>query len=69
LKPALGKRELVELERRPELIERYVVEKLRKGLSPKTVRNHLSLLSRMFRLAIRWRLVTLNPVAMIEPPV
>jgi len=68
LKPALGPTELVELERKPELIEQYVVEKLGKGLSPKTIRNHLSLLSRMFRVAIRWRLVTSNPVAMIEPP-
>jgi integrase len=66
--PALGARELVELERKPELIERYVVEKLGKGLSPKTIRNHLALLSRMFRVAIRWRLVSSNPVAMIEPP-
>jgi integrase len=37
-------------------------------LSPKTIRNHLTLLGRMFRVAIRWRLVASNPVEMIDPP-
>jgi len=66
--PALGTMEMVELERRPELIERYVAEKLASGLSPKTIRNQLALLSRMFRVAIRWRKVRSNPVEMIDPP-
>jgi len=34
LVPALGDVELLELERRPELIERYIADKLRAGLSP-----------------------------------
>lgn len=67
-KPTLGGVELVELERRPELIEKYVTAKLREGLSPKTARNHLTLLGRMFRVAIRWRLVRSNPVEMIDAP-
>ncbi len=67
LKPAFTGA-LVDLERRPELIEHYIAEKLGAGLSPKTIRNHLALLGRMFRIAIRWRLVTSNPVGMVEPP-
>jgi integrase len=65
---ALGTVELVDLERQPERIERYVTDKLAAGLSPKTVRNHLALLGRMFRVAIRWRLASSNPVEMIDPP-
>jgi integrase len=68
LKPALGSVHLVELERRPELLEAYLTRKLREGLSPKTIQNHLSLLGRMFRIAIRWRLAKSNPVEMIDPP-
>src|SRR6266508_4209184 len=68
LVPVLGDVELSELERRPELVERYVRTKLDEGLSPKTVRNHLGLLGRMFRIAIRWRLARWNPVEMIDPP-
>ncbi len=68
LKPLLGDVELVELSRRPELVERYTTAKLADGLSPKTIRNHLSLLGRMFRVAIRWRLVTTNPLEMVDAP-
>jgi hypothetical protein len=68
LVPVLGSVELVELERRPELIERSVTRKLGEGLSPKTVHNHLALLGRMFKVAVRWRLVRSNPVEMIDPP-
>jgi integrase len=68
LVPAFGDVELVDLSRRPELVERYATAKLIEGLSPKTIRNHLALLGRMFRVAIRWRLVSANPVEMIDPP-
>ncbi len=68
LAPTLGHVQLVELERRPELIEGYITRKLAEGLSPKTVRNHLGLLSRMFTIAVRWRLVRTNPVELVEPP-
>ncbi len=60
--------ELGDLSRRPELVERYVTGRLAVGLAPKTVCNHLALLGRMFRVAIRWRLVTANPVEMVDPP-
>jgi len=68
LVPALGGHDLADLARRPELVESYVAGKLEEGLSPKTIRNHLSLLGRMFKVAIRWRLVTANPVESVEPP-
>jgi integrase len=68
LVPVLRTLELVELERRPELIEGYITRKLAEGLSAKTIRNHLSLLGRIFKLAVRWRLVRSNPVEMVEPP-
>jgi integrase len=68
LVPKLGAFDLVELSRRPELVERYVSEKLASGLAAKTVTNHLSLLGRMFRVAVRWRLVAANPVEMVDSP-
>jgi integrase len=74
LLPAFGAVDLAELERRPEMVERYVASKLaaqpdgRPGLSPKTVRNHLTLLGRMFRVAKMWRLVRDNPVELVDPP-
>jgi integrase len=45
-----------------------VTRKLGEGLSPKTISNHLALRRRMFRVAVRWRLVRSNPVEMIDPP-
>jgi integrase len=39
-----------------------------KTLKPKTARNHLALLHVMFKVAMRWRLVQLNPVDEVEPP-
>ena len=45
-----------------------IVTARREGLSPKTIGNHLSTLSKMFEVAIRWRLVANNPVAMVDRP-
>lgn len=45
-----------------------MTRKLGEGLSPKTISNHLALRRRMFRVAVRWRLVRSNPVEMIDPP-
>jgi integrase len=68
LVPALGKVTLTELERHPELIDRYVVRKLREGLSPKTVMNQLLVLQLILKRAVRLRLVTRNPVLDVERP-
>ena len=68
LLPAFGPLQFRELERRPELIDRYVTEKMRSGLAPKTVTNHLLVLQVMLKCAVRWRLLTRNPVTESERP-
>jgi len=60
--------DLVELEARPELIDRYVTEKTRQGLSPKTISNQLTDLNVMLKQAVRWKLIRSNPVAGVERP-
>ena len=68
LLPAFGHYQLSELERRPELIDRYVSEKIGSGLAPKTVTNHLLVLQVMLKRAVRWRLMQRNPVLECERP-
>lgn len=68
LLPALGRYSLQELERRPELIDRYVTRKIGEGYSPKTVTNHLLCLQVILKVAIRWRLISRNPVSDCERP-
>jgi len=68
LVPVIGDHPLGELERRPELIEGYIATKISEGLSAKTIRNHLTLLGRMFKVAMRWNLAQRNPVALVDPP-
>ncbi len=46
----------------------YAADKLRDGLSPKTVRNQLVLLGLMFKTARRWRWIAENPLELVEPP-
>ena len=60
--------DLARLSQSPEEFERYAVAKMRDGLSPKTVRNHLVLLGLMFRTARRWRWVSENPLDLVEKP-
>jgi len=66
--PALGHATLTKLERHPELIDRFVARKLREGLSPKTVTNHLLVLQLLCKRAVRLRLMTRNPVTDVERP-
>lgn len=68
LRPAFAAEDLVKLSQRPEAFERYAADKLKAGLSPKTVRNHLALLGLMFKQARRWRWVSENPLDLVEPP-
>jgi len=68
LLPHFGKTSLEELERKPELIDRYITAKTRAGLSPKTIGNHLALLQVMLKRAVRWRLIKTNPVSETERP-
>jgi integrase len=68
LLPYFGRHQLTELEQRPELIDRYVTDKTRQGLAPKTVTNQLLVLQTMLKTAVRWRLIQRNPVIDCERP-
>ena len=50
------------------MIDRFVAQKLREGLSPKTVTNHLLVLQFVCKRAVRLRLMTRNPVTDVERP-
>jgi integrase len=60
--------ELQQLESRPELIDRYITEKTKAGLSAKTIRNHLATLGVVLRRALAWKLIRTNPLASVERP-
>lgn len=68
LLPAFATLPLERLEREPELIDRYITQKTRAGLSPKTITNHLLLLQVMLKTAVRWRLIRHNPVTDVQRP-
>jgi integrase len=68
LLPAFGRHQLKALEQQPELIDRYITTKTRAGLSPKTITNHLLLLQVMLKRAVRWRLISRNPVHDVDRP-
>jgi integrase len=65
---SLGTTALADLEHHPDLVDRYIAQKLRSGLSPKTVTNHLLLLQVMLRQAVRWRLIKTNPITDAQRP-
>ena len=67
LVPWFGDLALAELERRPELVDRYVAAK-RQTHSPKTVANTLGTLRLVLATAVRWRLIRSNPVLLAERP-
>jgi integrase len=68
LLPHFGRHQLSELEAQPQLIDAYIALKIKKGLSAKTVHNHLLLLNLMLRRATIWRLIRSNPVDSIDRP-
>jgi len=68
LLPAFGRQDLNTLEQQPELIDRYISAKTRAGLSPKTISNHLLVLQVMLKRALRWRLISRNPVHDVDRP-
>jgi integrase len=68
LLPTLGRYTLQELERKPELVDRYVTVKIRQGYSPKTVTNQLLCLQVILKRAVRWRLISRNPVSDCDRP-
>jgi integrase len=68
LLPALGRYSLQEIERKPELVDRYVTSKIQEGLSPKTVINQILCLQVILKRAVRWRLIWRNPVSDCDRP-
>ena len=68
LLPAFGHLPLTQLEQEPELIDRYITQKIQAGLAPKTVINHLLVLQVMLKRAVRWRLIRHNPVSDCDRP-
>jgi integrase len=68
LLPALGDLPLAVLATQPRRIDAYVTEKIQAGRSAKSVRNDLTLLGLLFKVARSWQLVTVNPVELVEPP-
>jgi integrase len=68
LLPAFGRFLLTDLEARPEIIDRYIAQKAAEGLAPKTIHNHLQLLSVLFGRALAWRLVRSNPLIFVDRP-
>jgi integrase len=68
LLPYFGDHTLSQLEANPELIDRYVTQKTRDGLAPKTIHNHILLLQVMLKRAQRWRLIRHNPASDCDRP-
>ena len=73
IKPALGKLIITQL--KPEHIQQYYSDKLEKGrcngkggLSPMTVRHHHMTLHCALEMAVKWGLLTRNPVDAVIPP-
>jgi integrase len=63
-----GDSPLTELAQHPALIDQYVAAKVRQGLAPKTINNHLLTLNVMLKQAVRWKLIHANPVADVDRP-
>jgi integrase len=68
LLPHFGHHHLTDLEARPQLIDSYLALKMKQGLSPKTLHNHLLLFNTMLRRATIWRLIRTNPMDLIDRP-
>ena len=49
-------------------LDKFIATKTRAGLSAKTISNQLGLLSGMFKVARRWKLVTQNPLEDVDAP-
>jgi len=59
LRPSFGRRRLDAIQQRE--IETYKSARLKKGLSPKTVNNHLTVLRRIVTLAAEWGIIAHAP--------
>lgn len=68
LLPFFGRYDLAKLEAEPELVDRFIAQKMREGLAPKTVANLAIDLGVILKQAVRWRLMRSNPVRDAERP-
>ena len=66
ISPQLGQIQLSKLT--PQHIQKYTNERLKKGLSGKTVKYHLSLLKMALGQALKWNLVARNVAMLVDPP-
>jgi integrase len=64
--PQLGRIELTKLS--PQQIQTYLNGRLKTGLSPRTVKYHLSILRMAIGQALRWNLVARNVAMLVDPP-
>ena len=64
--PQLGRIELTKLS--PQQIQTYLNGRLKAGLSPRTVKYHLSILRMAIGQALRWNLVARNVAMLVDPP-
>lgn len=66
LAPAFGQMPLQKLY--PPDVQRFIAERLAAGLSPRTVRISLFVLSRALAQAVKWNLIARNPVDAVDLP-
>lgn len=66
LSPAFGQAPLQKLY--PADVQRFIAARLAAGLSPRTVRISLFVLSRALRQAVKWNLIARNPVDAVDLP-
>ncbi|MBI3651094.1 MAG: site-specific integrase [Acidobacteria bacterium] len=66
VRPILGKHKLADL--RPLDIQSLVNKLVKKGLSPRTVRYAVSILTRALKRAVIWKLLSHNPATDVELP-
>jgi integrase len=66
IKPALGKRTLAHLS--PQDVQGLLNQKLKEGLSPRTVQYLRAVLRRALGQAFKWGLVPRNVATLVDPP-
>ena len=66
ISPELGQIELTKLG--PQHIQKYMNDRLKTGLSAKTVKYHLSVLRMALGQALKWNLVARNVAMLVDPP-
>jgi integrase len=64
--PAVGHNRLDTID--VDRLERYIADKRRSGLQPRTVNRHLNLLNEILAAALRRQLIRMNPVSAVERP-